>query len=302
MDKSDVKHLIRTAAESNTDKIDLSNKGITELPDEIGELTSLKSLNISYNNISEIPNSICKLVNLEELFLVRNNVSKLPANFSMLSKLKVLDVSNNPLVKLPKELGSCCELEILDSSFCELKSLPLELTNLLGLKSLNLEENPIEFPPHKVIKRGLYAIMHFLALEKKKNEASKVMLQVFNLPEKIQGPFREYIQFFNKMISTANNKEMLFEINFINQEFYKEMELNTEVESYLFDVMRYIQQKLEQVKNTHTDSNMKEAYFENRLSEIKEQLFKFNSSLDDKIDEIKHMKKDLNSLFNILDQ
>lgn len=300
MIKNDIINFLKSAKQQNPIELDLSNKDITEIPEEIGELTSLKKLNLSYNNIIGIPDSICNLKNLEELYLLRNKLTKLPVAFGQLRKLKVLDVSYNPIVKLPMQIGNCDNLEFLDASYCDLQSLPINLTNLLSLKTLNLEENPLTFPPVKVAKRGLYAIMHYLTIEKKKKEASKVMVQVFNLPEKIQAPFREYISYFNKMITNSNNKEFLLEMNFINQNFYQEMEMNADVESYLFDVMRYIQQKLEQIKNSHSDSEIKEIYVESRVNELKEQLFKFNSSLDDKIEEIKNMKSDLNSLFNFL--
>lgn len=302
MKKEDILQFLQSIDKLGTYELDLSNKEIEEIPNEIGEFSSLKRLNLSYNSIKTIPESICDLENLEELLLLRNDISKLPAGFGKLEKLKILDVSYNPIVKLPNNIGLCSNLEFLDASYCELRTLPIELIKLLSLKTLNLEENPLVFPQQKVIKRGLYAIMHFLGDEFKKKEASKVMIQVFNLPEKVQGPFRDYMRFFNKMISKANDKEMLLDVNFVNQEFYKEMEISSDVESYLFDVMRYIQQKIDQVKTSHSDAEIKELYIESRMTELKEQLFKFNSSLDDKIDEIKHMKNDLTSLFKLLDE
>lgn len=302
MNKSDILNFLKSARDQKSTTLDLSNKNIIELPDEIGDLIDLKVLNLSYNNIVSIPDSICKLENLEELYLLRNQIQKLPANFCSFSKLKLLDVSYNPIVKFPKNIGHCEQLEFLDASYCELRTLPIELTRLIGLRNLNLEENPLHFPPQKVIKRGLYAIMHFLSIEQKKIEASKVMIQVFNLPEKVQGPFRDYIKYFNHMISKKGNQDVLLDINFINQEFYDEMELNSDVETYLFDVMRYIQQKIEHVKSNHSNEEIKDFYIESRVSELKEQLYKFNSSLDNKIDEIKHMKTDLDSLFNLLDK
>jgi len=301
MDKADVIQIIQFAKESAVEKLDLSNKGITELPNEIGLLTNLKLLDLSYNEIEEIPESICNLKNLEAVYLLRNNVSKLPAEIGQLGKLKKLDISYNPIVKLPQGLGGCSDLDFLDASYCELRSLPIELNQLYNLKTLNLEENPLEFPPQKVVKRGLYAIMHYLGLEKKKKDASKIMLQTFNMPDKLKGVFRDYISYFNQMINAANGKELQIDLNFVNQDFYQEMEINSDVEGYLFDIMRYIQQRLEQVKLNHTDDQLKEIYIESRMSEIKEQLFRFNQSLDEKIEEIQQMKKNLNSIFNLLD-
>lgn len=243
MDKTEILQFIQKAKAEKSDRVDLSNKDITELPVEIGELTWIKHLNLSYNNINELPSSISNLVNLETLLITRNQISRLPSGLGNLQKLKILDLSYNPLVKVNKEIGLLCNLDSLDASFCELRNLPVETTNLINLKRLNLEENPMAFPPQKVIKRGLYAIMHFLTIEKRKKEASRVIMQVFNMPEKIQGAYRQYIGYFNQMVSQANQKDVVFDINFINQDFYQEMDLNASVESYLYDVMRYISGK-----------------------------------------------------------
>jgi hypothetical protein len=302
MDKADVLQFILRSKQKKTTTLDLSNKGITELPDEIGDITWIKALNLSYNNITSLPSSICELVNLEKLFLTRNKLTKLPVGLANLQKLKILDLSYNPLVKIPREIGLYCNLDSLDASFCELRSLPIDLTNLYNLKTLNLEENPLEFPPQKVIKRGLYAIMHFLSMEKRKKEASRVMIQIFNLPEKIQPAFKQYIRYFNQMVSEANQKDVVFDLNFVNQDFYQEMDLNAGVEGYLYDIMRYIQEKVDTLKQKgDMDSNASAIFNESRINELKSRLHKFNDSLDDKIDEIRKIKTELKGLSDSLD-
>jgi len=303
MDKADVLQFITRSKKKKVTELDLSNKGITELPDEIGDISNLKILNLSYNNITALPSSICKLLNLEKLLLTRNKISRLPVGMGSLKKLKTLDLSYNPLVKISSEIGLHSKLDLLDISFCELRSLPVDITNLYNLKTLILEENPIEFPPEKVTKRGLYAIMHFLTMEKRKKEASRVMIQIFNLPEKIQAPFRQYIRYFNQMVSDANHKDVIFELNFINQDFYQEMDINAGVEGYLYDVMRYIQEKIQNIKNTgELDKDINDLYVDSRVNGIKEKIKHFNVSLDDKIEEIKKIKRELNGLHDSLEE
>jgi len=302
MDKADVLQFILRSKQEHTTELDLSNKGIIELPDEIGDLIDLTTLNLSYNNITTLPLSICNLVNLEKLFLTRNYITKLPVGIGNLNKLEILDLSYNPLIRIPKEIGLLTNLDFLDASYCELRMLPLEITNLYSLKTLNLEENSLDFPPQKVVKRGLYAVMHFLTMEKRKKEASRVMMQIFNMPEKIQAPFRQYVKYFNQMVSEANHKDVLFDINFINQEFFQEMDLNSGVESYLYDIMRYIQEKVETLKNTgELDKQVTSIYYESRITELKARLHIFNESLDGKIDEIKKMKQELKGLSDSLE-
>ena len=303
MDKSDVLQFISRLKKRKVTELDLSNKGITELPDEIGDMITLKTLNLSYNNITNLPSSICKLSNLEKLLLTRNKIVRLPVGMGSLKKLKILDLSYNPLVKISSEIGLHSKLDLLDISFCELRLLPTDITNLYNLKTLNLEENPIEFPPQKVIKRGLYAVMHFLTMEKRKKEASRVMMQIFNLPEKIQDPFRQYIRYFNQMVSDANQKDVIFDLNFINQDFYQEMNINAGVEGYLYDIMRYIQEKIQNIKNTgELDKDINDIYVDSRVNSIKEKIKHFNVSLDDKIEEIRRIKHELKGLHDSLEE
>lgn len=303
MDKTEILQFIEKTKLEKTESLDLSNKDIIELPQEIGELVWLKHLNLSYNNIAELPASMCNLVNLESLLLTRNKISRLPIGIGNFQKLLVIDLSYNPIVKISKEIGLLNNLELIDASYCELRNLPVEITQLINLKELNLEENPMEFPPQKVVKRGLYAMMHFMTMEKRKKEASRVIMQVFNMPEKIQGTFRQYIRYFNQMVSDANQKDVVFDMNFINQDFYQEMDLNAGVEGYLFDVMRYIQEKVETIRTSgELDEDISKVYYESRMSDIKERLYRFNNSLDDKIEEIKQMKREVKGLYDSLNE
>lgn len=302
MDRADILQFIQRVKESKATAIDLSNKGITELPDEICELLWVKSIDLSYNNLTELPAKFSNLENLEKLYLLRNNILKLPSGFGNLSKLKTLDISYNPISRLPREVGFIYNLEFLDASYCDLKILPLELNNLYCLKHLNLEENPLEFPPQKVVKRGLYAIMHFLTIERRKKEASRVMVQIFNMPEKIQGSFREYIKYFSQMVSSANQKEVIFDTNFVNQDFYQEMDLNASVESYLYDVIRYVHEKVELIKSANTETDLEEHFVNQKINDIKSHLNTFNQSLNDKINEIRHIKRELKNLYSFLDE
>ncbi|XP_072079224.1 receptor-like protein 9DC3 isoform X2 [Arachis hypogaea] len=80
--------------------MDLSeNKFEGEIPDVIGELHRLKSLNLSYNNlIGPIPPSLGNLTNLESLDLSSNMLDgNIPAELVNLNSLEVLNLSNNHL-------------------------------------------------------------------------------------------------------------------------------------------------------------------------------------------------------------
>ncbi|GLT41622.1 hypothetical protein SLA2020_156710 [Shorea laevis] len=71
-----------------------------EIPDVMGELSSLKGLNLSHNNLTgHIPPSLGNLTNLEWLDLSSNELAgKIPNELVSLTQLSVLDLSNNHLV------------------------------------------------------------------------------------------------------------------------------------------------------------------------------------------------------------
>lgn len=162
MEQDEIKYLIDRIKNSGCQHLDLSNKDITEIPEEIGELTNVKTLDLSFNHISKLPESITKLTNLEELFLMRNSISELPENIGKLRNLKSLDVSFNPLKNLPAELGELSDLQVFDASFCLLHTIPSEMVNLQKIIRIHFDENPLDCPPLKVIRRGWNAIKYFL--------------------------------------------------------------------------------------------------------------------------------------------
>ena len=50
MTKDELLRIIDQAAQENWEELDLSDKGLTELPPEIGQLTKLKKLNLRNEN------------------------------------------------------------------------------------------------------------------------------------------------------------------------------------------------------------------------------------------------------------
>jgi len=177
MEQDEIKYLIDKIKCAGCQHLDLSNKDITEIPEEIGELTNVKSLDLSFNHISKLPDSIAKMTSLEELFLMRNSICELPEGIGNLRNLKSLDVSFNPLKSLPRQMGSLNNLQNFDASFCLLHSIPLEMVNLQKITRIHFDENPIDCPPLKVIRRGWNAIKYFLT-ERGKGTSTTTMISV----------------------------------------------------------------------------------------------------------------------------
>lgn len=227
MDIEDILLLIENAIKSNKTKLDLSNRDINELPDEIGKLTKLKSLNLSYNSLIAIPASIGKLENLEEIFLTKNCLEIIPDEFGKLQKLKILDLSNNKITNIPKSISNLSNLQVLDVSYCQSETLPEDFPKLTNLRDLSLEGNKFTFPPQKIIKRGLYATMHYLTEEQRKKEHTDTIIQIINMPSNIQLAFRQYLNGFSELIKTDNINSQNLILNFTNtkvSEIYKDHE------------------------------------------------------------------------------
>ena len=78
MSRDELIALIDQAADDEWTKLDLSSKGLTELPPEIGKLTNLTQLSLSYNQIKVIPVCLEKLWTLDTLDLRCNLLSISP--------------------------------------------------------------------------------------------------------------------------------------------------------------------------------------------------------------------------------
>lgn len=157
----------------NLNELDISNKGINELPKEIGALVNMTSLKINDNNIEELPHEIGKLTNLSILSMNNNNIKELPPELYQLTNLLVLLCSNNSIsfvsqdiinlqnligffaknneiVKFPENLLKLSKLEVLCLSENRLKVMPNDITDLSSLKMLALSDNDIKELPQSI--------------------------------------------------------------------------------------------------------------------------------------------------------
>lgn len=104
---------------SQTATLDLSNQGLTRIPDSVFTQTGLETLNVSNNLLT----------------------GAVQSQIGGLTKLKVLNLSNNLMTGVPAEIGQLQNLEVLNLSNNKLTGLPNELGNLKNLKTLNLSGN-----------------------------------------------------------------------------------------------------------------------------------------------------------------
>ncbi len=84
-----------------------NNQHISELPEDIGKLTSLNVFCVSGNKINILPSTINKLKNLEKIDLGKNCFKSFPDVLNNLITLKEIDLSENPMLFLPEKKEEC---------------------------------------------------------------------------------------------------------------------------------------------------------------------------------------------------
>jgi internalin A len=126
MERPTVIDLIAQAAQEQWRELNLSSRGLSDLPPEIGQLTNLTSLDLGNNQLNALPDSISQLTNLTSLDLGDNQLNALPDSIGQLTNLTTLDLRNN-----------------------QLNTLPDSISQLTNLTSLVIGENPllIQIPP-----------------------------------------------------------------------------------------------------------------------------------------------------------
>eukprot|EP00268_Persea_americana_P022576 TRINITY_DN22463_c1_g1_i2.p1 TRINITY_DN22463_c1_g1~~TRINITY_DN22463_c1_g1_i2.p1 ORF type:complete len:566 (+),score=127.52 TRINITY_DN22463_c1_g1_i2:400-2097(+) len=145
--------LIEISAKKGTRELGLHNKLMDQiewLPDSLGKLSGLMTLNLSENRIIAIPSTIGGLSSLTKLDLHSNRISELPDSIGNLFSLVFLDLSGNQLCTLPTTFGKLSHIAELDLSANQLTSLSDAIGNLVNLKKLNIETNDIEELPHTI--------------------------------------------------------------------------------------------------------------------------------------------------------
>nr|ACZ74709.1 CNL-B12 [Phaseolus vulgaris] len=119
---------------------------LREVPDSVGDLKHLHSLDLSNTMIQKLPESICLLYNL--LILKLNHCSKLeelPLNLHKLIKLHCLEFKKTKVKKMPMHFGELKNLQVLNMFFIdrnsELSTKQLGGLNLHGRLSINEVQN-----------------------------------------------------------------------------------------------------------------------------------------------------------------
>lgn len=107
-------------------KLDLSNKSLEKIPEDVFNQFDLKELDVSNNKLTgSIQSEIRDLENLEVLIASNNQMTGVPAEIGHLRNLQILDLSDNKLTGLPNELGNLQNLKTFDISGNDFSELDL---------------------------------------------------------------------------------------------------------------------------------------------------------------------------------
>ncbi|QMS88045.1 leucine-rich repeat domain-containing protein [Nostoc edaphicum CCNP1411] len=151
MTNEELLKIIEQAVRDKVTKLDLSGKGLTTLPPEIGQLTNLRSIDLTSNKLRSLPPEIGQLTKLQSLDLGSNQVSCLPPKIVQLTNLQLLDLSSNQLSSLPPEIVQLTNLRSLNLTWNQVSSLPPEIGQLTKLELLFLTWNKLSSLPSEIV-------------------------------------------------------------------------------------------------------------------------------------------------------
>ncbi|KAG9136996.1 hypothetical protein Leryth_013840 [Lithospermum erythrorhizon] len=139
--------------------LDLSENRILVLPGTIGGLSSLEKLDLHSNRISELPESIGELLNLVHINLSGNQLHSLPPAVARLVRLQELNLSSNNLHALPDTIGSLVSLKVLDVDTNDLEEIPHTIGQCSSLRELRADYNRLKALPEAVGRIGLLEVI-----------------------------------------------------------------------------------------------------------------------------------------------
>jgi len=122
--------------------LNINNVGLTEIPDSIGKLTNLITLNLSFNKISKVSTELSKLTKLDVLGLSYNEITNLPDCFANLRRLRDIYLDHNStLAELPVSLFNLRNLEKIQLIKTQIKKTDREMIEKLEILSKNTNDN-----------------------------------------------------------------------------------------------------------------------------------------------------------------
>lgn len=99
-------HLIAEAKAERATSVRLNMLGLRRVPESLGELSRLRTLDLSRNQLTSVPEWLGELAQIEALYLESNLLTVLPESIGKLAQLQTLLLEDNRLRSLPESLRS----------------------------------------------------------------------------------------------------------------------------------------------------------------------------------------------------
>ncbi|MBC8110972.1 MAG: DUF1963 domain-containing protein, partial [Verrucomicrobia bacterium] len=118
--------------------LQITNCLLTQLPESLGKLKKMQNLNVTYCQLQTLPDAVFKLPNLMYLFLGNNKIKQISEKIK-LPKLQAISLENNQLQTLPQSLAQqplLRSLRIHDNPFT---LLPVAFNSVKGIE-MSLED------------------------------------------------------------------------------------------------------------------------------------------------------------------
>ena len=130
-------------AATGSTRLDLSGLGISELPDEIGTLSSLEFLNLGKNPLSTLPSTFAGLTSLKILFFLGCEFTKVPEVLGEMKSLYMLSFKANKVEEVPAASIPYRTLGWLILSDNNIQSLPDTVGKCENMRKLLLAGNKL---------------------------------------------------------------------------------------------------------------------------------------------------------------
>lgn len=156
--------------------LDLSNLGLSQLPERFSKIPKLTELDLSGNRFTGLPLELLGHDALTRLNLSGNPLRELSPEIGKLGGLTRLDINHTSLSSLPAEIGMLARLARLYLEDNQLVSLPDEVSNLANLSRLYLAGNSIDALP-----KCLAGLEKLTRLDLSRNRLSEVSVEIGRL-------------------------------------------------------------------------------------------------------------------------
>lgn len=131
-------------------ELHLANNFLQSLPERIGFLCNLNLLSVNNNRLERLPVTFAALNMLRRVDLECNALRTLPDNFDNLTSCEVLNLNRNKLIRLPRSIGAMPSLTSLSASWNELTQLPSEICHSKTLSIIRIAMNKLHVLPERL--------------------------------------------------------------------------------------------------------------------------------------------------------